>query len=60
MTTLLNTSPLIQEHMQLDYINKIIDEHMRQTHNHNHVLWALMNVALWHRRFIEAGAPESK
>jgi len=57
MTTLLNTSPLIQEHMQLDYINNLIDEHMRQVHNHNHVLWALMNVALWHRRFIEADAP---
>ena len=31
----------------------LIDEHLRRTHNHNHVLWALMNLALWHRRFIE-------
>jgi asparagine synthase (glutamine-hydrolysing) len=28
-------------------------EHLAGTHNHNHVLWALMNAALWHRRFLE-------
>ena len=53
MTTLLNGSPLIQEHMNLGYINQLIDEHQRRVKNHNHVLWALINVALWHRRYIE-------
>ena len=53
MTTLLNGSPLIQEHMNLGYINQLIDEHQRRAKNHNHVLWALINVALWHRRYIE-------
>ena len=53
MTTLLNGSPLLQEHMNLPYINTLIDEHQRHIKNHNHVLWALMNLALWHRRYIE-------
>jgi asparagine synthase (glutamine-hydrolysing) len=53
MTGLVNTSPLIREHMQVPYINQLIDEHQRHTRNHNHVLWALMNLALWHRRYIE-------
>lgn len=54
MTTLLNGSPLLSEHLNLPYVNQLIDEHQRLVKNHNHVLWALMNVALWHRRFIEA------
>lgn len=53
MTTLLNESPLIREHFDLPFVNTLIGEHLRRTHNHNHVLWALINVALWHRRFIE-------
>ena len=57
MTTLLNTSPLIREHLRMPYLNTIIDEHLRHVRNHNHVLWALMNAALWHRRFVEGVAP---
>lgn len=53
MTTLLNQSPLIQEHFDVAFVNTLIAEHVRCTHNHNHVLWALINAALWHRRFIE-------
>ncbi len=56
MTTLLNSSPLLQEHMNVPYINTLIDEHQRHVKNHNHILWALMNLALWHRRFIEGQA----
>ena len=59
MTTLLNSSPLLQEHMNLPYINTLIDEHQRHVKNHNHVLWALMNLALWHRRFIEGRAAKA-
>ncbi|HEY8537057.1 MAG TPA: asparagine synthase (glutamine-hydrolyzing) [Vicinamibacterales bacterium] len=53
MITLLNESALVREHFDLSYVNTLIGEHLRRTHNHNHVLWALINVALWHRRFIE-------
>jgi asparagine synthase (glutamine-hydrolysing) len=53
MESLLRTSPLIQEHFNPPCVARLIDEHMRRTHNHNHVLWALVNLALWHRRFVE-------
>ena len=49
----LNRSPLIQEHLNLDHVNRLIRQHLRRSHNHNHILWALLNLALWHRRFIE-------
>ena len=53
MESLLHTSPVINEHFQQPCLQRLIDQHMRRTHNHNHVLWALMNLALWHRRFVE-------
>ncbi|HEY8550038.1 MAG TPA: asparagine synthase (glutamine-hydrolyzing) [Vicinamibacterales bacterium] len=53
MTGLLNESALVREHFNLAYVNTLIGEHLRRTHNHNHVLWALMNAALWHQRFVE-------
>ncbi len=49
----LNRSPLIREHLNLDHVNLLIRQHLRRSHNHNHILWALLNLALWHRRFIE-------
>lgn len=53
METLLGTSPLVLEHFNADAVRTLIDQHLRRTHNHNHVLWALMNAALWHKRYIE-------
>lgn len=51
MTGLLNESPVIREHHNIDYINRLIKEHCEMAHNHNHILWGLMNVAIWHNRF---------
>jgi asparagine synthase (glutamine-hydrolysing) len=51
MVALLNDSAVIRENMNLVYVNRLISEHCAMTHNHNHVLWALMNVAIWHNRF---------
>jgi asparagine synthase (glutamine-hydrolysing) len=51
MVALLNESTVIRENMDLAYVNRLIDEHTAMTHNHNHVLWALINVAIWHNRF---------
>jgi asparagine synthase (glutamine-hydrolysing) len=53
MTDLLNGSPVIRENLDLAEVNRLIAEHVALRHNHNHVLWALMNVAIWHRRFVE-------
>lgn len=53
MVTLLNDSPVIRENMQIEYVNHLIQEHSDMVHNHNHVLWALINVAIWHNKFFE-------
>jgi asparagine synthase (glutamine-hydrolysing) len=51
LTTVLNESPIIQSTMNRSYIDKLLAEHMARTHNHNHILWALLNFGLWHRKF---------
>lgn len=51
MVELLNDSPILREHLDLDYVNRLIEEHAALVHNHNHILWALINVAIWHNRF---------
>ncbi|MEE4166366.1 MAG: asparagine synthase C-terminal domain-containing protein, partial [Desulfocapsaceae bacterium] len=51
MVELLNDSRLIRENMDSSYINTLIDEHCSMKQNHNHILWALINVAIWHNRF---------
>ncbi len=51
MVTLLNDSKIIREHTDMNYVNTLIEEHCAMKHNHNHVLWALMNVSIWHNRF---------
>jgi asparagine synthase (glutamine-hydrolysing) len=53
MIELLNDSPVIREHMNVPYINQLIAEHSALKHNHNHILWALLNIAIWHRRFFQ-------
>jgi asparagine synthase (glutamine-hydrolysing) len=50
---LLNGSEAIRAYFDRDGVNWMIGEHLARRANHNHTLWALINVALWHRRFIE-------
>ncbi len=54
MTDLINDSPVIRENFNPPFIQQLIREHLALTHNHNHVLWSLMNVAIWHRRFFNS------
>jgi asparagine synthase (glutamine-hydrolysing) len=51
MVGLLNESPIIAETIHLPYLNRLIREHLDRMHNHNHLLWALINLAIWHRHF---------
>jgi asparagine synthase (glutamine-hydrolysing) len=51
MIRLLNESALIKETMQIAHVNQLVREHCELIHNHNHILWALINVAVWHNRF---------
>ena len=53
MIEVLNSSPLIEAAFDLKYIQQLIQEHLEYRANHNHILWALINLALWHRLFLE-------
>jgi asparagine synthase (glutamine-hydrolysing) len=57
MIELLNDSAVIRENLNLDHVNRLIREHLAMTHNHNHVLWALINVANWDRNVFQAKSP---
>ena len=50
---LLNGSEMIRAYFDRDGVNWTIAEHLARRANHNHTLWALINLSLWHRRFIE-------
>ncbi len=52
MVELLNESPIIREHLDQGVVNRIIREHLARTHNHNHILWSLINLAVWHKLFV--------
>jgi asparagine synthase (glutamine-hydrolysing) len=51
MVTVLNESEIVRTHCNRDTVSRLIREHLAMEHNHNHVLWGLINVALWQRRF---------
>jgi len=53
----LERSLLVREHLHVEFVRQLIDEHMARSANHNHILWALLNAALWHERFIEGLEP---
>lgn len=54
MTDVLTSSPLIKQAFNLNYIERLIREHQEYRANHNHILWALLNLAIWHRLFVDA------
>ena len=51
MTDLFKSSPIIKENFDNSYISNLIEEHSRLKHNHNHILWALVNLGLWYKKF---------
>ena len=55
MVALLHESPLIREDFDVAFVDRLIEEHLSMKQNHNHVLWGLMNIAIWHRRFFRNG-----
>ncbi|MEQ8537297.1 MAG: asparagine synthase (glutamine-hydrolyzing) [Coleofasciculus sp. D1-CHI-01] len=52
MIELLTSSSLMKEAFNINYIEQLIQEHLDYRANHNHILWALINLALWHRLFV--------
>jgi asparagine synthase (glutamine-hydrolysing) len=57
MIDLFDRSELIREHLNREHVDRMTREHMAMTHNHNHTLWALINLELWHRAYIRQEAP---
>jgi len=47
----LHDSAILAETMNRAYMDRLIEEHCSGRQNHNHILWALLNVAIWHDRF---------
>ena len=55
-TEILTSSPLMKEAFNPGYIQRLLREHQAYQANHNHILWALINLAVWHRLFVERRA----
>jgi asparagine synthase (glutamine-hydrolysing) len=51
MIDLLKNSPIIKESFDSSYLSELIKEHLQLKHNHNHILWALINLSLWYKKF---------
>ncbi|MBE3090105.1 MAG: asparagine synthase (glutamine-hydrolyzing) [Actinobacteria bacterium] len=51
MVDLLKNSPIIKENFDSSYLSELIKEHLQLKHNHNHILWALINLSLWYKKF---------
>jgi asparagine synthase (glutamine-hydrolysing) len=53
-------SHLIAEHLRRSVLERLWQEHQERRHNHSHLFWTLLNLALWDRQFLRgAGAPPS-
>jgi asparagine synthase (glutamine-hydrolysing) len=50
---LLRGSEVVRQYLDPAGVEALIGEHLARRANHNHTLWALINLTLWHRRFIE-------
>jgi asparagine synthase (glutamine-hydrolysing) len=53
MVQLLRGSEVVRAHLDAAGVEALVGEHLARRANHNHTLWALINLTLWHRRFIE-------
>ncbi len=51
MIDLFSHSPIIKENINREYLDILIKEHISLKHNHNHLLWALLNLSLWYKKF---------
>ncbi|HEU5443110.1 MAG TPA: asparagine synthase (glutamine-hydrolyzing), partial [Steroidobacteraceae bacterium] len=46
------SSSLITEHFRREALEKLWAQHQARRHNHSHLFWTLLNLALWERRFL--------
>jgi asparagine synthase (glutamine-hydrolysing) len=52
------SSPLIGEHFRRQALERLWHEHQTRRHNHSHLFWTLLNLALWERLLLRCGARE--
>lgn len=54
MVDTIEASPVVREWFNMDYLRQIMTEHAQLRANHSHLLWGLLNLAVWHRLFLDA------
>jgi asparagine synthase (glutamine-hydrolysing) len=52
------SSPLIGEHFRREALDRLWREHQTRRHNHSHLFWTLLNLALWERMLLRGGVRE--
>jgi len=53
------SSPLIGEHFRREALERLWTEHQARRHNHSHLFWTLLNLALWERLLLRGGHDEA-
>jgi asparagine synthase (glutamine-hydrolysing) len=48
------SSRIIHELFNRGVLQQLVDDHQAHRANHSHILWALLNLAVWHRLYVEA------
>ena len=54
MEGVLSGSAFIRERFNAQTVDRLVAEHRAGSKNHDHLLWSLVNLALWHQRFLAA------
>jgi asparagine synthase (glutamine-hydrolysing) len=47
----LHSSSIISENLVAGEVDRLMEEHIAMTHNHSHILWALICLSIWHDLF---------
>ena len=43
---------ITREYYRQEVLERILKQHMQKTHNHEKLLWSLLNLEIWHRLYI--------
>jgi asparagine synthase (glutamine-hydrolysing) len=54
-----SASPLIGQYFDKKFTRNLIGQHMQRKANHSHILWAMINLATWHRLFVDSASARS-
>ena len=41
-----------REYYHRNVLERILGEHVQQSHNHEKLLWSLLNLEIWHRQYL--------